>query len=331
MRSILQAPIVLRQVKLIPIDGQKWTSVRGESVLSEQSIFRVNYVNPKFPLLGIESLCLSELMRRVPPSHFASPQRPGFHLVMLFTAGSGDHFLDFRRIRCKAGTLVHARPGQVQQFVLGQTLEAEVLLFTPEFVFPASAVGSRFGTPIDDVVPEDVMNLRPDALERVASVMSAIKQAYDKTDGSELSAHVLQHLLYAMLLTIAGLGRGAHSDQGGPRRLFPKFRRAVDAKFAQTRSVRDYAKAIGCSEKSLRRACLAACGSSPKAFIEQRLIMEAKRLLAHTGLTVEAIAIEVGFSESTNFVKFFRRHGGMRPLDFRGRFPGARSGRSGRV
>jgi hypothetical protein len=177
MRSILPAPIVLRQVNLIPIDGQKWTSVRGESLLSEQSIFGVNYVNPKFPQLGIESLCLSELMRRVPPSHFASPQRPGFHLVMLFTAGSGDHFLDFRRISCKAGTLVHARPGQVQQFVLGQTLEADVLLFTPEFVFPASsaAYDRRSGILIDDVVPEDVTNLRLDALERVASVMSAIK------------------------------------------------------------------------------------------------------------------------------------------------------------
>jgi transcriptional regulator GlxA family with amidase domain len=37
-----------------------------------------------------------------------------------------------------------------------------------------------------------------------------------------------------------------------------------------------------------------ACGSSPKALIEQRLIFEAKGLLAHTGLKVEAIATEVG-------------------------------------
>jgi AraC-like DNA-binding protein len=190
-----------------------------------------------------------------------------------------------------------------------------------------------FGTLIDDAVPEDVTNLRPDALESIGSIMSAIKRAYDKADGSKLSAIVLQHLLYAVLLTIAGccVERDASSITNGPSRTFQKFRRAVDAKFAQTRSVEDYAEAIGCSEKSLRRACMAACGSSPKAFIEQRLILEAKRLLAHTGLTVEAIATEVGFSEPTNFVKFFRRHGGMRPLDFREGFPGARSGRSGRV
>jgi len=139
--------------------------------LSEKSILGVDYANPKFPKLGIESLRLSELLGRVSPSHFASPQRPGFHLLMLFTAGSGDHFLDFRRVRCKAGTLVHARPGQVQQFVLGQALEADILLFTSEFIFPSisAADGTAFGTLIDDIVPEDVADLRSDAL-RASSV-----------------------------------------------------------------------------------------------------------------------------------------------------------------
>jgi AraC-like DNA-binding protein len=299
-------------------------------VESEQSILGVDYANPKLPKLGIESLRLSELLGRVSPSHFASPQRPGFHLLMLFTAGSGDHFLDFRRVRCKAGTLVHARPGQVQQFVLGQTLEADILLFTSEFIFPtiSAADGAAFGTLIDDIVPEDVTDLSPDALQSVVSVMSAIKRGYNKADGSKLSATILQHLLYAMLLTIAGnyLKSDARPMMDGHSRTFLRFRRAVEAKFTQTRSVEDYAEAIGCSAKSLRRACMIACGSSPKALIEQRLILEAKRLLAHTGLTVEAIATGVGFSEPTNFVKFFRRHGGMRPLDFRVKFPGAHSG-----
>ena len=113
--------------------------------------------------------------------------------------------------------------------------------------------------------PEDITNLRPDALERVASVMSAIKQAYDKTDGSKLSANVLQHLLYAMLLTIAGhyVRCDAPSMTDGHSRTFQKFRRAVDAKFAQTRRVEDYAEAVGCSAKSLRRACMMARDSSP--------------------------------------------------------------------
>ena len=283
-------------------------------------------------MLGIEPLRLSELLRRRSPSHFALPQRPGFHLLMLFTAGKGDHFLDFRRVRCKAGTLVHARPGQVQQFILGQDLEADILLFTPEFLFPSISAsdGTAFATLIDDIVPEDATELRSDALKNITDVMSAIKRAYNKADDSTLSAAILQHLLYAILLMIAGqyLKRGVPSTTDSHRRTFQKFRRAVDAKFTRTRNVQDYAEAVGCSAKSLRRACMIACDLAPKAVIEQRLILEAKRLLAHTSLTVEAIAAKVGFSEPTNFVKFFRRHGGMRPLDFRATFPGAHSRRA---
>ena len=298
--------------------------------LSKQSIRGVGYANPMFPKLGIESLRLSELFGRVPPSHFASPQRPDFHLLMLFTAGNGHHFLDFRRVRCRAGTLIHARPGQVQQFVLGQTLQADILLFTSDFIFSSVSMadGAALGPLIDDVVPGGVAQLQPDALESLDSVISAIKRGYKMADSSKLSATILQHLLYAMLLTIAGdcFKSDAIPMMDVHRRSFQKFRKAVEAKFTKTRLVEDYADAVGCSTRSLRRSCMIASGSSPKVLIEQRLILEAKRLLAHSGLTVEAIAIELGFSEPTNFVKFFRRHGGTRPLDFRVKFPGAHSG-----
>jgi AraC-like DNA-binding protein len=207
---------------------------------------------------------------------------------------------------------------------------AYILLFTSEFIFPAFSApdGASFGTLIDDIVPEDVMCLRPDALESVGGVMSAIRREYNKADGSKLSAIILQHLLYALLLTIAGyyVKCDAPAMTDSHSRTFRRFRRAVDAKFTQTRSVEDYAEAIGCSAKSFRRACIMPSGSSPKALIEQRLVLEARRLLAHTGLTVEAIATKVGFREPTNFLKFFRQHGGMRPLDFRAKFPGAHSG-----
>ena len=301
---------------------------QARPVVSEQSILGVGFENPTFPKLGIESLRLSELLSRASPNHFARPQRPGFHLLLLFTDGCGDHFLDFRRVSCSAGTLIHARPGQVQQFVLRQTLEADILLFTPEFLFPAITEGERFGTLIDDVVPEGVAQLEPDASEALDSVISAIKRAYKKTDGSNVSAAILRHLLYATLFTVANncLKSDTAPMTDGRGRTVKKFLRAVEQDFKQTREVEDYAQAIGCSTKSLRRACMIVSGSSPKELIEKRLILEAKRLLVHTNNTVEAISSAVGFSESTNFVKFFRRHGGMRPLEFRVKFPGARAG-----
>jgi AraC-like DNA-binding protein len=304
-------------------------------LVSAQSFLGVGYKNLRFPTLGIESLRLSELLSRMPPHHFSRPQRPGFHLLLLFTSGSGDHFLDFRRVSCRPGTLIHARPGQVQQFVLGQTLEADVLLFTPEFLLPAivDAGGREVGTSIDDVVPDGVAQLEPDALEAMESVIAAISRAYKKTNGLNISAAILRHLLYATLYTAASycLKADAAPVMDGYGRTVKKFLMAVERRYKQTRTVEEYAHAIGCSVKSLRRACMMASGSSPKILIEQRLILEAKRLLVHTNSSVQAIAISMGFSEPTNFVKFFRRHGGMSPLEFRVKYPGARASEAPRI
>ncbi len=52
-------------------------------------------------------------------------------------------------------------------------------------------------------------------------------------------------------------------------------------------------------------------------------VLEAKRLLAHTNQTVAAISEELGFSEPTNFVKFFRSRGGLLPGAFRERLGSA--------
>jgi len=72
-----------------------------------------------------------------------------------------------------------------------------------------------------------------------------------------------------------------------------------------------YAIAWGAPEKSLARAALEVTDRTAKAVITDRLVLEAKRLLAHTLLPVAVIGDQLGFAEATNFVKFFRREAGL--------------------
>ncbi len=58
---------------------------------------------------------------------------------------------------------------------------------------------------------------------------------------------------------------------------------------------------------------------SAKALLVGRIVLEAKRLLAHSAAPVAAIAADLGFEEATNFVKFFRRETGLTPGLFRER------------
>ena len=156
-------------------------------------ILGVDYVNRAHPTLGIEPLSLSDLLARVPPGHFAQPQRPNFHLLILVVSGGGTHFLDFERIACQPGTLLHVRPGQVQQFGRDQGLQAEVLLFTPESVLPETGIGEFlwFGALIDNVLPQGAGCLEERDLGYLRQTFDALDLEYRGTDGSLVSARTL--------------------------------------------------------------------------------------------------------------------------------------------
>jgi AraC-like DNA-binding protein len=89
--------------------------------------------------------------------------------------------------------------------------------------------------------------------------------------------------------------------------------------FATERSGHGYAVRLGYSARTLTRACRAATGRSAKELIDARVALEAQRLLAHTDLPVAAIGRSLGFSEPTNFGKFFAREVGETPGAFRSR------------
>jgi AraC-like DNA-binding protein len=100
-------------------------------------------------------------------------------------------------------------------------------------------------------------------------------------------------------------------------RRYRRFRAAVERDFMRWHGVATYADRLGCSQKSLTRAALDVSDRTAKAVITDRLVLEAKRLLAHSLLPVAGIGDQLGFGEATNFVKFFRRETGLTPGDFR--------------
>jgi AraC-like DNA-binding protein len=293
----------------------------------------VRYRNPVFPGLDIEALTLADLRRKVPQRHLTHRSRPDFHQLLLFTRGRTPHYLDFVRHDCRAGTVLHARPGQVQQLVLQSDAEALVLLFTPAFLLPEGRPGdeSSSGMLLEEAVPGGTLDLPNDVAGAVRETFDAIAAEYRSTDGGPLSRRLLQHLLHVLLLRLVRIGQGARTGRAAAVasvRTHRRFVREVERRFAHSRVVTDYARALGYSTKTLVRACLAVAGAAPKELIERRVVLESKRLLAHSGLPVGTIAAEVGFSEATNFVKFFRRREAMTPTAFRAR-QARRSGTGG--
>ncbi len=98
-----------------------------------------------------------------------------------------------------------------------------------------------------------------------------------------------------------------------------RFRLLMDAHFAQHWPVEHYARQLGLSETSLNRLCRRLTGATGFDLIQQRLALEARRRLMHLPSSVGGIADELGFKDSAYFCRFFRRHAGASPSEFRRR------------
>jgi len=101
-----------------------------------------------------------------------------------------------------------------------------------------------------------------------------------------------------------------------------EFRAMVEAKHRLHWSVARYAGQLGVSEASLNRLCRRLTGGTAFDLIQQRLLLEAKRRLLTRDDPVSAVALDLGFSDSAYFSRFFRRHSGISPLQFRRRADG---------
>jgi AraC-like DNA-binding protein len=155
--------------------------------------------------------------------------------------------------------------------------------------------------------------------EAITDAISQIETDYQRlVNGEDIPIGVLRHQLFALLLRLSRL-----EPEGGPgvkaadNELFARFRAAIDERFTITRQVEDYAKLLGCSVRTLTRASLAATGRTAKQLVDDRVALEAKRLLAESDLPAAEIGARLGFSEPTNFGRFFARTVGCSPLAFR--------------
>ncbi|KAA0931624.1 helix-turn-helix transcriptional regulator [Streptomyces apricus] len=251
--------------------------------------------------------------------------RIDYHLVLFLRGGRVRHMVDFDEHEAGDGEILWIRPGQVHRFSPTTDYRGTALVMQPGFL-PRATVEAT-GLYRYDLPPL----LRPDAAQRAAleHALAQLEREYVDTGTLPLSLHtaVLRHTLTAFLLRLAHLAAGAGAARpgtgGGPAEgeqgdsTFVRFREAVEKGFATNHSVSAYADALGYSRRTLVRAVRAATAETPKGFIDKRVVLEAKRLLAHTDLPIGRVGAAVGFPDAANFSKFFTQHTGVTPVAFR--------------
>ncbi|QGV82502.1 helix-turn-helix transcriptional regulator [Streptomyces ficellus] len=278
-----------------------------------ERIRHVPFAAPAGVPSGVEVMPLARLGARLPRHSLLTPQRPAFHHLLGPTAGTLRHAVDFTDHTVAPGSWLWVRPGQVQQWYDLGAAEGVAVLFETDFLDSATAAAARlddpWAAPVHTPDPQDAAALRT-AADHLAYEFGALGRM-----PLEVHTAALRHLLAVLVLRLAHLARPGPGPE--PDEVHLRFREAVERHFSRTRRVEDYARALGYSSRTLTRATTAAEGGGAKELIDRRVVLEAKRLLAHSDLPAARVARELGFSSPTNFSKYFHHRTGHTPLAFR--------------
>lgn len=271
------------------------------------------------PGLGFEVMRFSDLRRRTLTHALDGLTRPQFHLVAACSAGRTRHRVDFERHLLRPRDLVFVAPGRVQAFDPTPGLELSLLLFTPEFLQLSADPrlvdplrGARVLSPFWKLPVLTVPKaLWPD----VTGLIHQLEREYARPSDRVQTA-VLSSLLRALLLQLERLVTNAEGTSTAPPAL-ERFRETLEQGLETSRSVEHYARLAKVTPRTLNRLTLRHLGLGAKQAIDARVVLELKRLLAYSDLSVKELSARFGFDEPTNLVKFFKRHTGTTPQRFR--------------
>ena len=246
---------------------------------------------------------------------FAPHRHTRLHQLLLVESGGGVAHLDARTLTLSPGSLLNVPPGHVHAFRFTQGTQGLVLTLADELLNDM-LVG------VGDVRADLGHTGLIQSDEPTRLLMRQIWQEF--LGRSKARALVLRGLSAALFGWVARAmeAHGPGEAQVRTSNLVQRLQTLIEAHFREHWRVADYAKALSVSPTHLSRLAKAATGVSASRLIEARTVLEARRQLAYTNLSVATISYAMGYADPAYFTRVFTRDAGLSPRAFRAQLAG---------
>lgn len=252
------------------------------------------------------------------------PHRHAYHELLWIREGHGAHSIDGVRHPVVPGAITLIGRGQVHVFEHGTDLHGAVVRFGDDVLLddggralPATWLLASRGDRTVWVPAGEAPHL--DAL--IAALGAEVTRPPDTC-----SADLQRHLLSAVLLLIERWYDAARTEHPAADdaqvQVHRRFSAVLERDYARHHDSAHYADALAMPAASLSRTLAQVTGQTTKELVTARVMLEARRLLRFTDLTVGEVAHRVGFSDPLYFSRAFKRDAGDAPLAFRARARG---------
>ncbi|MCU9947693.1 4-hydroxyphenylacetate catabolism regulatory protein HpaA [Pseudomonas sp. PDM13] len=247
-----------------------------------------------------------------------------FFQVHYVKSGSVRVYLDEQQYH-RQGPLFFLTPPTIPHaFVTEADADGHVLTVRQQLVWPLleAGLGLAAGPQIGAVcVAFDELD------DSFAAEVQRLDQLFDylgeefRTErfGRGESLEALTRLIFISLLRLSTRSLKAQPARRDDLQFFHRFNALIEEHYPQHWALAEYAGQIGVTEARLNDICRRIAGLPSKRLVHERLMQEARRLLLFTGSSVNEICYQLGFKDPAYFSRFFSRHAGITPGEYRAR------------
>jgi len=264
-----------------------------------------------FSMINFEGMLTHE-------SELLIPHRNDFYLLVFARRGNGArHWVDM--------TPYHFREKSFYVFVPNQLIVKEepkpiwgtAMAFTKEFLTLQQNTSLTRLPLIQNPANAHEILLNDQDIEFMEDILGRIYKEHTSTGSwhqQMLSAYLSVLLTYlSRLYTEQFESEPASVDKN----LLKRFQEAIESHFPAMHQVSEYASVLNMSAGHLSEVVKAQSGRPAITHIHERLVLEARRMLFHTQRSLKDITYDLGFSDVSYFIRFFKRETGQTPAAYR--------------
>jgi len=246
------------------------------------------------------------------------PHKHNFFMTVLFTVGTGSHEIEFNNYDIKPGSLFMLSPGQVHSWELPDNIDGYIFFHTKEFYnlnFTYEKVenypffSSLRNTPlitlnksafkkIEPMFKEMIREYRNNELMKFKKICSQVNILYIELSREYLPQKMIDEQNQSYLARVRQL-----ED-------------LINKNFVDIKSPGKYAGLMYVSEKHLNRMVKVSLNKTTSDLITERIILEAKRMLVFSKKSISEIIVELGYTDSAYFFRFFKKNTKVTPTIF---------------
>ena len=243
--------------------------------------------------------------------------RHDFYELVWLREGACTFFSDFHFYPATQGDLIFISPGQLHDYVVPEGHCRLLILGFRPTVLPVVAHHLIHILPFDDTNRPPVLNLPPEEKPALEQLFWLARRHFAaKTAGWDT---LVTSYLHTILTEAAYLIPESFRDQtaNASVQITRAFQQAVEKHYRHNRQVQDYAEMLGVTSNYLVKTVRLTTRTTPKQMLQNRLLLEAKRLLVHTPHPVNQISNLLAFADSTTFARWFKKLSDQTPSHFR--------------